>query len=179
MRQLWRESKQISVWREKQLVMEKFSEILQPHVHSRCLPTLQIPERALFARFNVSFKRGEHYRNWSINPLPLTSALWIANSCRFHVEVLGTTCHKSSVVHKSQSPRVLLTKSSSFNTNPIEQLIYKSSKKPAPTNQISTLPQDVWATCKRFYEVLLQGDASRTSFSIYLTACVQLIGCSP
>ena len=81
MRQLWRESKQISVWREKQLVMEKFSEILQPHVHSRCLPTLQIPERALFARFNVRFKRGEHYRNWSINPLPLTGVLWIANSC--------------------------------------------------------------------------------------------------
>ena len=128
MRQLWRESKQISVWREKQLVMEKFSEILQPHVHSRCLPTLQIPERALFARFNVSFKRGEHYRNWSINPLPLTGVLWIANSCWFHVEVLGTTCHKSSVVHKSQSPRVLLTEQStqiqesSFYTNPARSL---------------------------------------------------------
>ena len=152
MRQLWRESKQISVWREKQLVMEKFYEILQPHVHSRCLPTLQIPERALFARFNVSFKRGEHYRNWSINPLPLTGVLWIANSCRFHVEVLGTTCHKSSVVHKSQSPRVLLTESSSFYTNPREQLLYKSSKKSAPTNQIPAWPQDVWTTCKRFYE---------------------------
>ena len=98
------------------------------HVHSRCLPTLQIPERALFARFNVSFKRGEHYRNWSINPLPLTGVLWIANSCWFHVEVLGTTCHKSSVVHKSQSPRVLLTESSSFYTNPREQLLNKSKR---------------------------------------------------
>ena len=44
--------------------------------------------RVLFAGFNVRFNAREHYRNWSINRLPLTGALWIANSCRFHVESL-------------------------------------------------------------------------------------------